>query len=146
MNIQLVFRFCITAKHLSSIFHHIIWVSDLYFITSSVFTEEIDKAYVLDMFFKSQTILNEDCVVLPDIQAAQVDTEFDRIFLTPQESQPVLEILPLGKASSPNGLNNRILREFITKTSPYNEDRLTPHFYILKLGFTGVCIIFFILL
>ena len=30
----------------------------------------------------------------------------------------------------------------ITKTSPCNEDPLTPHFYIVKLGFTGVNIIF----
>ena len=27
----------------------------------------------------------------------------------------------------------------ITKTSPCNEHPLTPHFYIVKLGFTGVC-------
>ena len=29
-------------------------------------------------------------------------------------------------------------REDITKTSPCNEHPLTPHFYIVKLGFTGV--------
>ena len=34
----------------------------------------------------------------------------------------------------------------ITKTSPCNENPLTPHFYIVKLGFTGVCFIFLILL
>ena len=34
----------------------------------------------------------------------------------------------------------------ITKTSPCNEHPLTPHFYIVKLGFTGVCIIFLFLL
>ena len=28
----------------------------------------------------------------------------------------------------------------IMKTSPCNEDPLTPHFYIVKLGFTGVYI------
>ena len=28
----------------------------------------------------------------------------------------------------------------ITKTSPCNEDPLTPSFYIVKLGFTGVII------
>ena len=33
----------------------------------------------------------------------------------------------------------------ITKTSPCNEDSLTPHFYIVKLGFTGVYIIFLFL-
>ena len=87
---------------------------------NSVFTEEIDKANVLNMFFKSQTILNDDGVVLPDIQAAQVDTELDRIILTPQEVQSVIEILPLGKASGPNGLNNRILRELSSQVSaPY---------------------------
>ena len=32
----------------------------------------------------------------------------------------------------------------ITKTSLYNLDPLKPHFYIVKLGFTGVYIIFLI--
>ena len=35
---------------------------------------------------------------------------------------------------------------FITKTRLYNLDPLKPHFYIVKLGFTGVYIIFVILL
>ena len=35
---------------------------------------------------------------------------------------------------------------FITKTRLYNFDPLKPHFYIVKLGFTGVYIIFLILL
>ena len=33
----------------------------------------------------------------------------------------------------------------ITKTRLYNFDPLKPHFYIVKLGFTGVCIILFLL-
>ena len=33
---------------------------------------------------------------------------------------------------------------FITKTRLYNFDPLQPHFYIVKLGFTGVYIIFLI--
>ena len=33
---------------------------------------------------------------------------------------------------------------FITKTYLYNFDPLKPHFYIVKLGFTGVSIIFLI--
>ena len=32
----------------------------------------------------------------------------------------------------------------ITKTRLYNFDPLKPHFYIVKLGFTGVCLIFLI--
>ena len=35
---------------------------------------------------------------------------------------------------------------YITKTCPCNEHPLTPHFYIVKLGFTGVYIIFLFLL
>ena len=34
----------------------------------------------------------------------------------------------------------------ITKTSPCNEYLLTPHFYIVKLGFTGVYLTFLFLL
>ena len=34
--------------------------------------------------------------------------------------------------------------DYITKTCLYNFDPLKPHFYIVKLGFTGVYIIFLI--
>ena len=36
------------------------------------------------------------------------------------------------------------LADAITKTRLYNFDPLKPHFYIVKLGFTGVYIIFLI--
>ena len=35
---------------------------------------------------------------------------------------------------------------YIMITCPYNVDPLTLHFYIVKLGFAGVCIIFLFLL
>ena len=35
-------------------------------------------------------------------------------------------------------------RSCITKTCLYNVDPLNPHFYIVKVGFTGVYIIFLI--
>ena len=41
---------------------------------------------------------------------------------------------------------NRTISETITKTRLYSFDPLKPHFYIVKLGFTGVYIIFLILL
>ena len=37
-----------------------------------------------------------------------------------------------------------LLQIYITKTYLYNFDPLKPHFYIVKLGFTGVYIIFLI--
>ena len=36
--------------------------------------------------------------------------------------------------------------EIITKTRLYNFDLLKPHFYVVKLGFTGIYIIFFLFL
>ena len=43
-----------------------------------------------------------------------------------------------------NRLAKRNVKAFITKTCLYYFDPLKPYFYILKLGFTGVYIIFFI--
>ena len=41
-------------------------------------------------------------------------------------------------------INVKMPTNFITKASPCNEYPLTPHFYIVKLGFTGVYIFFLI--
>ena len=50
------------------------------------------------------------------------------------------------KPSSDNvsGIRTLCRRFDITKTYIYNFDPLKPHFYIVKLGFTGVYIIFLI--
>ena len=37
-------------------------------------------------------------------------------------------------------LTSRTVLSYIMKTCPCNEDPLTPHFYTVKLGFTGVYI------
>ena len=41
-------------------------------------------------------------------------------------------------------LHEMVQNKVITKTCLYNFDPLKPHFYIVKLGFTGVYIIFLI--
>ena len=48
----------------------------------------------------------------------------------------------LFKDSKTNG--SVTVADSITKTRLYNFDPLKPHFYIVKLGFTGVYIIFLI--
>ena len=55
------------------------------------------------------------------------------------------------KSSKPNNEDPNISRfslyimeKIIRKTCLYNFDTLNPHFYIVKLGFTGVYIIFLI--
>ena len=47
-------------------------------------------------------------------------------------------------ATSQTTLMHMKRHQFITKTRIYNSDPLEPHFYIVKLGFTGVYIIFHI--
>ena len=51
---------------------------------------------------------------------------------------------PLQKVHNKNKSKRLPLETNITKTCLYNFDPLKPHFYIVKLGFTGVYIIFLI--
>ena len=51
---------------------------------------------------------------------------------------------PVSRKIRKNILKCRMLECFITKPCLYNTDPLKPHFYIVKLGFTGVYIIFLI--
>ena len=55
--------------------------------------------------------------------------------------KPCHEILVFDQAN-----NEAAVSHVITKTCPCNEDPLTPHLYIVKLGFTGVNIIVLYLL
>ena len=50
----------------------------------------------------------------------------------------------LNNAEACNGVSNLFKRLDITKTCLYYFDPLKPHLYIVKLGFTGVYIIFLI--
>ena len=59
-------------------------------------TDEFDKATILNNFFQSQTLLDEQNAVLPYLTPANVDSLLDRIILTPHEDELVLEVLPVG--------------------------------------------------
>ena len=76
----------------------------------SVITDERDKANVLNNYFQSQTLLNDQDAVLPDLPRSSVESQLQSIVVTPSEVELVLETLSIGKASGPNGLNNRIIR------------------------------------
>ena len=56
-------------------------------------------------------------------------------------TEKVLYKLLFGASSEDKG---EASREYITYTYVYSFDPLKPHFYIVKLGFTGVYIIFII--
>ena len=86
-----------------------------------IHTDEYDKENILNNHFQSQTILDDNNAihVIPDLPQPPLDSQLSQIILTPQVKS-VLQILPLGKASGPNGLSNRILCELVNETSvPY---------------------------
>ena len=73
-------------------------------INSNIITDERDKSNVLNNFFQSQTLLNDQDAILPDLPPSTVQTHLQNIVLTPSEVELVLETLSIGKASGPNGL------------------------------------------
>ena len=79
-------------------------------INGNIVTDERDKSNVLNNFFQSQTLLNDQDAILPDLPPSTVQTHLQNIVLTPSEVELVLETLSIGKAAGPNGLNNRIIR------------------------------------
>ena len=65
-------------------------------------TDERDKANVLNNYFQSQTFLNDQDAVLPDLPRSSVESQLQSIVITPSEVELVLETLSIGKASGPS--------------------------------------------
>lgn len=85
-----------------------------------IYSSENDKANLLNSFFLSQSNLNDRNAHLPAILPTNVKAELNSIVLTSDEVESVLKILPVGKATGPNGVSNRILRELSHELSiPY---------------------------
>ena len=85
-----------------------------------IYTSDHDKANILNSFFQSQSFLNDKNAPLPAILPTMLESELNSIVLTTDEVDSVLKILPVGKATGPNGLSNRILRELSHELSiPY---------------------------
>ena len=74
-----------------------------------IYTDEQDKANLLNNF-KEQTLLDSNAE-LPALPPYNIDSIINSIILTPLEVESALKSLPIGKASGPNGLSNRILKE-----------------------------------
>ena len=83
----------------------------------NIYTDEIDKANILNQFFQSQTFLNEQNATIPDLIPYETNSFLNSINLTPIDVHCILNQLPLGKATGPNGLSNRILKELSTELS-----------------------------
>ena len=75
-----------------------------------IYTEEKDKANILNTFFTEQTLLDESQATLP--QAVTNTTyKLDSIIVTYEEVRDILKSLPTGKAAGPDLINNRLLKE-----------------------------------
>ena len=96
-----------------------------------LYTEEQEKANLLNEFFCEQTVLNDQNAVLPIITPYTVASRFTELVLTPDEVESLLKSLADGKASGPNGLNNKILKELASEIS---EPLCSLFNYSLSLG------------
>ena len=82
-----------------------------------VVTDEYEKANAFNTFFQNQTILDDSNAILPELPPPSYNTQLNRITLTPLEVEPILKTLKPGKASGPNGLSNRVLKELSNELS-----------------------------
>lgn len=82
-----------------------------------IVSDELEKANVLNDFFRDQTLVDDTNVDLPVIDQYVVHSDFSSLQLTPSEVETVLKSLPIGKAAGPDGINNRILRELAVELS-----------------------------
>ena len=81
-----------------------------------VYTEEADKATLMNDFFVGQTMLDESkASLLGDVPMSNNNLNF--ISTSPPEVESILKSLQLGKATGPDAINNRILKELATPLS-----------------------------
>ena len=82
----------------------------------TILTDETEKASLLNDFFVGQTVLDESRASLPS-DLPIPDNNLNTISTSPFEVESILKSLPLGKATGPDAINNRILRELATPLS-----------------------------
>lgn len=78
---------------------------------ATIISSNVDKANVFNDYFISQCQLNDDNTPLPDMNIPNDIPVLENIVLTPDEVKDTLQSLKLGKASGPDGINNRVLKE-----------------------------------
>ncbi|MCW4285900.1 MAG: reverse transcriptase domain-containing protein [Candidatus Thiodiazotropha taylori] len=82
----------------------------------TIYSDETEKANILNNFFRDQTLLNDQNSRVPII-ACYVNSLLSSLNITPLEVESVLKSLPLGKAVGFDDINNRILREIAQELS-----------------------------
>ena len=74
------------------------------------FSDDQDKADILNTFFTAQTILDDSGASLPSV-TPRGDFSLISISLLPYEVESTFKSMKVGKASGPDQINNRILKE-----------------------------------
>ena len=76
-----------------------------------VYFDDKEKVNILNDFFRDQPLLDDRNVELPDIIPYPVGHNLESTTLSPDEVKCILKSLPVGKATGPDGVSNRILSE-----------------------------------
>ena len=82
-----------------------------------VYSDEKEKANLLNDFFRDQTLLDDQNAEIPEVVPYPVLHNLDFISLTPDEVKSILKSLPIGKATGPDGVSNRILSALANELS-----------------------------
>ena len=75
-----------------------------------IYSDNKDKAELLNEFFSEQNTLDNNNTPLPHM-TSQSDNMLNSVQFTPYEVETVFMSLKTGKASGPDSINNRILKE-----------------------------------
>ena len=89
------------------------------FSSDSMVIDENEKANVLNSYFANQSSIDDTLSTLPEANYPQIQSSLDTINIMPFEVLDVLKSLRLGKASGPDGINNRILIEVAGQIAPH---------------------------
>ena len=85
-----------------------------------IYTDKTDKVNIPNDLFQSQTVLNEENAVLPDLPPPASIVPLESIVFSADEVESVLKLLPIDKASGLDGFSNRLLRELSNELAkPY---------------------------
>ena len=76
-----------------------------------IYSDDQNKANKLNSYFRSQTIIDDKYAILPIRPSSILVSQLHSIILTSLEVESILITRPIGKASGPDGMSNRILRE-----------------------------------
>ena len=82
-----------------------------------VYSEETDKANLLNNFFRDQTVLNDKDAVLPDMVPYAVQSQLQSLIFSPDEVKEILIALQARKATGPEEISNRVLKELSSELS-----------------------------